>query len=169
MARRADLVGLLTAEAISITGSRMSLIAVPWLVLSTTGSPAMTGVVAAAETILYVVAAALGASLVDRIGARRASIAADGFSVVVFATVPFAYHLGVGVLAALMVLAGTLRGVGDLAKRVLLPAAVQRCGMDLARATAIYDGISRLSALVGGPGAGALIAWLGAPAVITVD
>ncbi len=60
------LVGLLTAEGISIAGSRMSLVALPWFVLATTGSPLRTGVVAFAEMLPYVVSAVLAAPLVDR-------------------------------------------------------------------------------------------------------
>jgi MFS family permease len=74
MVNRKALPGLLTAEAISITGSRMSLVALPWLVLSTTGSPTLTGVVAAIETTPYVASGALGAPLIDRFGARRATL-----------------------------------------------------------------------------------------------
>ncbi len=36
---RVPLYGWLTAEAISLTGTRVSMIAIPWFVLTTTGSP----------------------------------------------------------------------------------------------------------------------------------
>ncbi len=164
-----SLIGLLGAEAISLTGSRMSLIALPWLVLVTSGSPTLTGAAAAIEMVPYVAAGALGAPIVDRLGARRVSIAADALSAVVVGALPFAYRTGFGALAVLVALAGALRGVGDISKRVLLPAAVERSGMAMMRATSVYDGISRGSALAGGLAAGVLVAWLGAPAVILID
>lgn len=167
--RRRPLTGLLTAEAISITGSRMSLVALPWLVLSATGSPTLTGLVAAVETIPYVLAGSLGAPLVDRVGARRTSIAADLASVLAVGAIPGLYHLGTAVLALLVCLAGAFRGISDLSKKVLLPTAVDLSGMPMARATTLYDGISRLGALIGGPLAGLLIAWLGAPTVVAID
>ena len=37
--RRTPLVGGLVAEGISFVGTRISMIAIPWFVLSTTGSP----------------------------------------------------------------------------------------------------------------------------------
>ena len=49
MSPRTTLWGYLVAVAISITGTRVSMIAIPWLVLTTTGSPTKTGLVAFAE------------------------------------------------------------------------------------------------------------------------
>ena len=46
-----SLVGALTAEGISFLGTRVSMIAIPWFVLSTTGSATQTGLVAAVEII----------------------------------------------------------------------------------------------------------------------
>ncbi|MFC7484426.1 hypothetical protein ACFQX7_36470 [Luedemannella flava] len=55
---RRPLVGLLVAETISNLGSRMTMVALPWLVLVTTGSAARTGLVAAVEILPYVLASA---------------------------------------------------------------------------------------------------------------
>ena len=46
MSRRTPLVGFLLADAISLCGTRVSMIAIPWLVLTTTGSAVQTGLVA---------------------------------------------------------------------------------------------------------------------------
>jgi hypothetical protein len=53
---RRPLAGLLIAEAISLVGSRMSMIALPWFTLVITGSAAKTGVVAFTEMLPYVLA-----------------------------------------------------------------------------------------------------------------
>ena len=107
----------------------------PWLVLATTHSPALTGIVAAAETVPYVAAAALGSPLVDRFGARRVSCTADLLSAAPVGAIPFVYRSGFVVLLVLVMMAGTLRGFGDISKRVLLPMAVSQSGMRLIRAT----------------------------------
>jgi hypothetical protein len=83
--------------------------------------------------------------------------------------IPLCYRSGIVVVVLIVALSGALRGVSDISKRVLLPVVVHEAGMDLARATALYDAISRLSTLVGAPVAGAMIAWLDAPRVIAVD
>ena len=38
--------GWLGSETVSLMGTRLSMIAIPWLVLTTTGSPLLTGLVA---------------------------------------------------------------------------------------------------------------------------
>jgi len=159
--------GLLAAQAISLTGSRMTMLALPWFVLVTTHSAAMTGVVAFAEMAPYVLACALGGPLLDRIGARRASIVADAASFVAFAAIPVLKHPAA--LIAVVAVAGILRGLGDTAKRVVYPRTVEAAGVDMTRGAALVDGVSRLATLLGAPLAGVLIAALDAPAVILID
>ena len=82
MSRRTPLVGFLLADAISLCGTRVSMIAIPWLVLTTTGSAAQTGLVAFAELLPLVVVQALAGPLIDRLGARRVAISCDLMSMV---------------------------------------------------------------------------------------
>ena len=51
MWRNRSLVGLITAELVSLTGSSMTFVALPWFVLATTGSTAKMGWVLAAEML----------------------------------------------------------------------------------------------------------------------
>jgi predicted MFS family arabinose efflux permease len=163
---------LLVAEAISFTGSRVSFLAVPWLVLATTGSAARTGLVAFAEMLPYVLASALGGPVIDRRGARRMSIGADVASAAAISLVPVLHWLDLlafGGLVGVIAVAGALRGVGDIAKRALLPAAVEASQADLTRANGLHDGVDRSSLLVGAVVGGVLIAWLGPADVLMVD
>ena len=57
---RRPLTGFLGAVGVSTLGTRMSFLALPWLVLTTTGSATLTGIVAFAEMALYVTVQALG-------------------------------------------------------------------------------------------------------------
>jgi MFS family permease len=172
MRRHRGLTALLAAETVSMVGTAMTMLALPWLVLVTTGSAAQTGLVAAAEALPYVLASGLGGPVLDRIGVRRASLLADAASVAVVAAIPGLYAarlLPLPVLLVLVAAAGMLRGGADSAKRVLFPAVVAGSGVDLTRATSLQDGISRLATLVGVPLGGLLIAALEAPAVILID
>ncbi len=56
MKRRAPFTALITAYVISVAGTSMSALAVPWLVLTTSGSAAQTGVVVFAQLMPYVAA-----------------------------------------------------------------------------------------------------------------
>jgi MFS family permease len=169
---RRSLAGLLVANAVSLIGSRMSLLAIPWFVLVTTGSATKTGIVAAAETIPYVLACAMGGPLFDRLGVRRTSIIADLASSVVVLAIPLLHStvgLGFPALVALVALAGLLRGSGDTGKRVLFRSVVMTSGVDVTRATSLNDGINRLASLVGAPAAGLLLAVMDATSVLAID
>ena len=69
--RRTPLYGWLTADAISLTGTRVSMIALPWFVLVTTGSATKTGMVALAEMLPMVLLKVLGGPVIDRLGPPR--------------------------------------------------------------------------------------------------
>ena len=169
---RRGLVGLLAAEGVSIAGSRMSMVALPWFALVTTGSPARTGLVAFAEMLPYVLACAAGGPALDQLGARRTSILADAASASAVVSIPLLHAAGLlhfGVLVGLVGVAGLLRGSGDTAKRVVFPHMVEESGIAVTRATSVHDGISRLAGLLGAPLAGVLIAAFGAPNVLLLD
>ncbi|MEV1334009.1 hypothetical protein AB0J20_31055 [Micromonospora costi] len=68
--------GLLVAEAVSVTGTRMSVVAVPWFVLHTTGDALLTGVTAFVEMAALVATRVLGGPLVDISGRARPASAA---------------------------------------------------------------------------------------------
>jgi MFS family permease len=168
---RRGLVALLTAEAVSMIGTRMTSLALPWFVFVTTGSAGRTGLVAFAETLPYVLACALGGPLLDRVGARRASVAADATSALVVGAIPALQHRGLTfpVLLVLVAVAGALRGSGDTAKRVVFPRTVTASGIEMTRATSLYDGLARLATLLGAPLAGVLIWRFDAPTVLLID
>ncbi|MDP9394960.1 MAG: MFS transporter [Actinomycetota bacterium] len=146
---RSGLAGLLLAQAVSVTGTRMSMVALPWFVLETTASPTRMGLVAFAEMLPYVLGALLAAPLVDRVGARRAGVTCDVGSAVAVAAVPLLHQaqaLSFPALLALVAVAGGLRGPGDNAKYVLLPDVTAGARVPLERTTALYDGVNRAAA-----------------------
>lgn len=168
--RRGGLVGVLTAEAISQVGTKMTFVALPWLVLVETGSPTMMGLVAAAEMMPYVAAGVFGAPYIDRLGAWRVTVDADLLSALALIGIVLGYHdLGFGALLALVAVAGGLRGLSDRARAVLLRPMIEQAGADTTRVTGLYDGIGRLTTLVGAPVGGLLIAWTDPLTVMGVD
>jgi MFS family permease len=172
MRRRTPLIGWLTAESISLCGTRLSLIAIPWFVLVTTGSATMTGLVAFAEMAPYVLAKAAGGPLIDRIGAARVSVAADAASAVVVVSIPLLDGVGLlsyPVLLAIVAVAGLLRGPGDGAKAALIPDIVDATGVPMERATGLHGAAERLASTAGAALAGLLVAVLGPVNALLLD
>ena len=172
MSGRGPLIALAAATIASIGGTRVSVIAIPWLVLTTTGSPVLTGLVGMAELLPYVIAKALGGPLIDRIGARRISIWSDCLSAAAMALVPLLFWTGMlsfWVLLPAVALIGVLRAPSDAAKQALVPSVAAMGHMPLERVTGILGASDRLAGTLGAAGAGALIALMGTVPALLVN
>jgi MFS family permease len=170
--RRVPLYGWLTAELVSLCGTRLSMIAIPWLVLTTTDSASLTGLVGFAEMAPYVLARAGSGPLIDRIGGRRVGMLSDTASMLTVAVVP-ALHaidaLRLPVLLGLVVLLGLFRGPGDAAKHALVPDIVDAAEVPMERATGLASAAERLAATAGAALAGLLVAAVGPANALLVD
>jgi MFS family permease len=170
--RRVPLYGWLTAELVSLCGTRLSMIAIPWLVLTTTDSASLTGLVGFAEMAPYVLARAGSGPLIDRIGGRRVGVLSDSASMLTVAVVP-ALHaidaLTLPVLLGLVVLLGLFRGPGDAAKHALVPDIVDAAEVPMERATGLASAAERLAATAGAALAGLLVAAVGPANALLVD
>jgi MFS family permease len=170
--RRRAAYGLLVAEAVSVTGTRMSVVAVPWFVLQTTGDALLTGVTAFVEMAALVAARVLGGPLVDRIGPRKASVGGDLIAGLVLGVVPLLYAAGLLAYPVLLVLVGIVglfRGPSDNAKYAMVPDVAAAAGWSNERAAGLADSVQRLGSMIGAPLGAALIVLAGAPAVIALD
>jgi MFS family permease len=131
MSRRRGMIGLLAANGLSMLGTRMSMLAIPWFVLTTTGSAAETGIIAFAELAPYAVLMGIGGPWVDRIGAWRVAVASELSAGLLIGAVPllhFTGHLSLPLLALLVAVAGGVRGAGDTGNRVLVPGLAEQAG-----------------------------------------
>ncbi|MFJ6485318.1 MULTISPECIES: MFS transporter [unclassified Streptomyces] len=171
MSRR-PLVGVLAANTISIAGSSLTLIGVPWFVLQTTGSAGRAGVVAFCATLPVIVAALVGGPVIDRIGRRRVSVASDLISGLSVGAIPLLHYAGVlefWMLCALMAVGGLVHTPGLTARAVLLPNLAEHAGTTITRAASVYDAVFRGARMIGAAVAGLLIAAFGAETVLLLD
>ncbi|WP_299053734.1 MFS transporter [uncultured Nocardioides sp.] len=171
MSGRGALAGYLAADVLATAGVRVSFIAVPWFVLTTTGSAVLTGVVAFAGTVPQVVAQALAGPVVDRFGARRVAIGAEALSVPVLAAVPAAYALDVlsiPLLCVLVALAAALNGPADAGRGALVPQLARHAGTSLERVAGLAGTSERTASLAGAALGGVVVAAVGAPYALVV-
>ncbi|MET8012268.1 MFS transporter [Streptomyces sp. NPDC005271] len=169
---RRPLLLVLAANTVSIAGNSLTLLAVPWFVLETTGSAARAGLVAFCATLPVIVAAVAGGPVIDRLGRRRTSLASDALCAVAIAAIPLLHLAGLlrlWQLCALMAVTGLLHAPGETARQVLVPALAERAGTPLSRAASFYDGASRGARMLGAALGGVLIALLGPPSVLLLD
>ena len=172
MSTRRPLVGALLAQGLSFVGTRVSMIAVPWFVLSTTGSATQTGIVAAVEITPLVIFKALGGPLLDRVGPRRVTLVCDLLSALVVAAIPLLHGLGIlgfPTLLVLVAVAGALRGPGDAGKAAMMPEIARTAGWSLERVSGLTAAVERTSSMAGAALAGLLVATVGAANALYVD
>lgn len=172
MPRRRPLYALYVADAISISGNNVAQLAIPWFVLVTTGSAALTGLAVFFNFLPIVLATFFGGVIVDRVGFRTTSVVADLASAGAVAAIPL-LHTTVGIeiwqLMALVFLGGLLDAPGATARTALLPDAAELAGVRMERATGIRSAIQQGSLLVGAPLGGVLVAEVGATAALWID
>ena len=170
--RRVPLYGWLTAECISLLGTRVSMIAIPLAGVDHHRFPTQNGLVAFAEITPMVLFKAFGGPLVDRVGPRRTAITADAMSFLVVGLIPLLHHTGAltfPVLLGLVAIAGALRGPGDAATTALIPALVERADVPYERATGLASAIERGATMIGAAIAGGLVAVVGPANAVAVD
>jgi MFS family permease len=170
--RKAPYWALLSAYSVSMLGTSMSQLAIPWMVLTTTGSASKTGLVAFAEMGPYVVAQVLAGPVVDRVGLRRSFVWGNLAAAVALGAIPFLYAadvLSLGALLAVVALAGTARGGADCANMALVPSTATLGEIPLERAAGLNTGANRLAIMLGAPTAGVLVALFGSPLVVLLD
>jgi MFS family permease len=166
---RIGLAMLLVGYALFNLGTMVTMVAVPWLVLTTTGSATKMGLVAAATTIPFLITSVFATPASDRVGMQPTVIITSlggALSMAVVAAVP---DIDFVLLLAMVAVSGGLNGVGGRAQHVLLRPMGEAAGLPMIRVTAIYDGLNNIAMLTGAPLGGLLIYWFGAQGAIWVD
>ena len=170
--RHRPLRALLAAEVISTTGAQMTWLALPWFVLTTTGSPGQMTLVMIAELIGFAAAGLLSGSFVQRLGARRSMMVADAARAPLMMLVPVLHWSGHLTLAALVLLAlmlGILGAPYFTAQKVILPELIGEDERVMSQANALFQGAIRFTLLLGPPLGGVLIGVIGAAEVLVLD
>lgn len=163
------LVALLTAHVVSMLGSVVTTVAIPWLVLTSTGSAAKMGLISMASVVPALLAGVFATPLTDRFGIRRTLIVAECVAALAMAAVAVTPEIGFLPLAVLVAVKGALTGVGGRAQHVLLRPISDAAGMKIIRTTAIYDGAGNVAMVTAAPLGALLIVWLGPQGAIWFD
>lgn len=166
---RTGLAMLLVAYALFTLGSMVTMVAVPWLVLTTTGSATKMGVVAAATTVPFLITSVFATPAADRLGMQATVVVTSIGGALSMAVVAIVPDVNFAVLLAMVAVSGGLNGVGGRAQHVLLRPMGEAAGMPMIRVTSIYDGLNNVALLSGAPLGGLLIYWFGAQGAIWAD
>jgi MFS family permease len=170
--RNRSVSALLAAETVSMTGSMMTWLALPWFVLATTGSAGKMGIVLAAEALGVALCGIPGGALSARLGARRTMLVVNAVAAPLILSVPLLHWAGAlsfGLLLAIVFATGALFGPYFAAQRVALSEQLGEDQAELSDANAFLQAAQRTTMLLGPVLAGVLISLIGAPSVLIVD
>jgi MFS family permease len=169
---RLPVFAFLGGNAISLIGSMLTWVALPWFVLETTGSAGKMGITAFVIGLPGFLMGVFGGALVDRVGYRRVSIAADLVSGVSIVLIPILHHtvgLAFWELLVLVFFAELLAIPGLTARRSMIPELAGLARSRLEPVNAAFEGTQFAALLVAPPVAGLLIAFMGADNVLMID
>jgi MFS family permease len=170
--RHRPLRALLVAEVISTTGAQMTWLALPWFVLTTTGSAARMTLVVMTALIGTAVAGIPAGSFVQRFGARRSMLISDLLRAPLMLLVPVLHwtgHLSFPALLTLALLLGMLATPYFTAQKVMVPELLGEDEQTISHANGLFQGAIRVTLLLGPPLAGVLIGFIGAANVLVID
>jgi len=170
--RSRPIAALVSAEIVSILGSRMTYLALPWFVLVTTGSPSKMALVLAVEILPMAIFGIPSGIVVERLGARTTMLVCDAARIPLLASLPLLHAgdmLSFPLLLALVFALGCFMAPYFAAQRVILPELVGEDETTIAQANSVIEGGTALAAVTGPALAGILIPFLGAANVLYVD
>src|SRR5918997_634517 len=91
--RNKGLLGLLARDTVSLTGSQMTLLALPWFVLTTSGSATRMALVLAVESASMAAVGILAGNVAARLGPRRTMLVADAARAPLVGSIPLLHAL----------------------------------------------------------------------------
>ena len=167
--RSRDLRLLITGQSISLIGSQITLVAVPYQVFTLTGSSHAVGLVSLVELAPLIVLSLIGGAYADAIDRRRVLFITQVLLAVMSAALAVNAFAGPALwpLFVIAAFAGGLAGVDSTTRRALIPALVPPSDLP---ATAALNAILLRSAQVIGPAlGGVIIATIGLGGAYLID
>jgi predicted MFS family arabinose efflux permease len=150
----------------------MTSLALPWFVLTTTGSAKQMSYVVAAEIAAFVICAIPAASLITRLGSRQTMLACDGLRAPLMLVIPILHWSGVlvfGELVAVAFVLGALTAPYMTSQRIITAELLDEDPGLVGRANALFQGATRVTLVAGPPLGGVLIGVIGAANVLVID
>lgn len=166
------LTALVVAEAVSSTGTAMTFVALPWFVLTTSGSAPRTSIVLAVEILPMALFGIPSGTVVTRLGARTTMLIADAVRAPLIVLVPVLHwtgHLTYGLLLVIVFLIGCFTAPYFASQRTIVPELFGDDEVTVTKASAAFGAATHVPVVIGPALAGVLVAWWGAPSLMVVD
>jgi MFS family permease len=153
------------------TGNSAVHVAIPWLVLETTGSSAQAGIVLGLSGLSVIFTAPLIGGLIAILGARPVSVWADiisGTSVLLFPIIGTLFGLNIASLLVIAIFGAMLDPAGGTARKSLIQPVVEKEGLSLTKFNGTYEAVATIGTVIGPTAAALAISIIGVNATFYV-
>ena len=153
------------------TGNSAVHVAIPWLVLETTGSSAQAGIVLGLSGLSVIFTAPLIGGLIAILGARPVSVWADiisGTSVLLFPIIGTLFGLNIASLLVIAIFGAMFDPAGGTARKSLIQPVVEKEGLSLTKFNGTYEAIATIGTVIGPTAAALAISIIGVNATFYV-
>src|SRR5215472_628841 len=167
-----SLIGLVSAELVSLTGSAMTFVALPFFVLVTTGSTAKMGWVLAAELLPIAIFGIPAGTVIAKLGAKRTMLISDAARGPLMLVIPILHHYGKLSFPALLATAfaiGIFAAPYFASSRLIVPEVAGEDEQAVASVNAVLTGANQITSLAGPVLAGLIISLTTPATVLVVD
>ncbi len=146
-------------------------VAIPWLVLETTGSSAQAGIVLGLSGLSVIFTAPLIGGLIAVLGARPVSVWADiisATSVLLFPIVGTLFGLNIASLLVISIVGAMFDPAGATARKSLIQPVVEKEGLSLTKFNGTYEAVATIGTVIGPTAAALAISIIGVNATFYV-
>jgi len=154
-----------------LTGNSAVHVAIPWLVLESTGSSAQAGIVLGISGLSVIFTAPLIGGLIAVLGARPVSVWADvisATSVLLFPIIGSLVGLNLPLLLVIAIFGAMFDPAGGTARKSLIQPVVEKEGLSLTRFNGNYEAAATVGTVIGPAGAALAISIIGVDATFYV-
>jgi hypothetical protein len=167
--RSRDFRALITGETVSVLGTQLTAVAVPYQVYELTRSSLAVGLVSLAQLFPLIIGSLIGGSVVDAVDRRRLLLVVESLAAACSVGLAVNADLTPALwpLFVLPALAAALSGFDSSARNAMVPNMVRRS--EVSAANAMFQALFQLGAVAGPAAAGLLLAGPGIRFVYWMD
>ncbi|MEV0614861.1 MFS transporter [Nonomuraea sp. NPDC050404] len=161
----------LISHFMSLLGNGIAAVALPLIVLQTTGSPLSVGAVSTATAVPALLVGLFAGVVLDRVNRRTCSVLADVVSAASVAAIPLVellWGLNLWWFVALAIVGSFGDVPGMTAREVLVPAVARHTGMPLERLVGLRQSLTSMALVIGPAVAGTLLTLFEGSTVLLV-
>lgn len=164
-------VAYLGSHFLSVLGNGIIAVALPLIVLQTTGSPLSVGAISIATAVPALIVGLCAGIVIDRVNRRTCSMIADAVSAGAVATIPLV-DLYVGLNLWWFIALAIVGSLGDVpgmtARQVMVPAVARHSGLPLEKLVGLRQSMTSMALVIGPATAGTLLSLFDGSTVLFV-